>query len=90
MTKPKPRLTMDGLKVALEPPNLCRVKSFMDSLDADSRQVFETALAMDKREFPASAVRKFLLDAGYDEADVPGEGPIQDHRSRRRPCRCGG
>lgn len=90
MTKPKPRLTMDGLKVAMEPPNLCRVRAFLDSLDEESRQVLDTALSMDKREFPASAVRKFLLDAGFSEDEVPGDQPIQDHRSRRRPCRCSG
>lgn len=90
MTKPKPKLTMEGLKTAMEPPNLCRVRAFLDTLDGDSREVLETALALDKREFPASAVRQFIIDAGYDPDTVPGIDPIQDHRVGRRPCRCRG
>lgn len=90
MTKPKPKLTMDGLKVAMVPPNLCKVRAFLDTLDDESREVLETALNMDKREFPASQVRQFIIDAGFDPDLAPGVDPIQDHRVGRRPCRCRG
>lgn len=90
MTKPKPKLTLEGLKAAMTPPNNCRVKAFRDALDADSQEVLDTALGLDKREFPASAVVRFLSSAGFADEDIPGESAIQDHRNGRRPCHCRG
>lgn len=91
MTKPKPKLTMEALAIAMEPPNNCRVKKFMEEhLDAQSREVFETALKLDKSEFPASAVREFLIASDFDAEVIPGDSSIQDHRNGRRPCRCKG
>ena len=85
-----PKLTMEALAKAMEPPNNCKVKPFIDGLDKASREVFEQALSLDGREFSAGAVRMFLLASGFDPATVPGEGSIQDHRSGKRPCRCRG
>lgn len=90
MTKPKPKLTRDALHESLKPPNNCRVKSFMDSLDPESREVLIEALSYDKRDYPASAIRKLLADCGFPEDDIPGDSAIQDHRNGRRPCRCRG
>lgn len=90
MTKPRPKLTLDGLKAAMEPPNNCKVKAFLDTLDAESREVLEAGLKLTKEEFPASAVIDFLLASGFDADAVPSTGAIQDHRRGARPCRCRG
>lgn len=90
MTKAKPKLTLDGLKAAMEPPNNCKVKVFLDSLDAESRDVLEAGLKLTKDEFPASAVVDFLLSSGFDAETIPTTGAIQDHRRGARPCRCRG
>ena len=90
MTKPKPKLTRELLHESLKPPNNCKVRSFMDQLDPESREVFTEALAYDSRDYPASAVRRFLVDCGFAEEDIPGDSAIQDHRNGRRPCRCKG
>lgn len=88
MTKPKPKLTMDGLKEAMKPPNNCKVRDFLEALDEDSRGVLESALTIDKREFPASAIQDFLVSSGFPVDDVPGVDAIQSHRVGRKPCRC--
>ena len=91
MPKPTlPTLTMEGLKAAMEPPNNCKVKPFRDALDPDSQRVFDSALSLDGHEFPASAVRRFVLEAGFAEDAIPSEGSISAHRTTRRPCRCRG
>lgn len=87
---PKPKLTREGLERAMQPPNLCRVKAFRDTLDAESQALLDEALAYDKRDLSAGGVRQYLLDAGYPEEDVPGVDALTDHRSGRRPCRCRG
>lgn len=89
MTKPKPRLTREALHESLQPPNNCKVKVFMEKLDPESREVLEEALGYSKQDFPASAIREFLVrEGGFAEADVPGQDSINNHRAGRRPCRC--
>ncbi len=90
MTKPKPKLTMEGLRAAMGPPNNCKIKAFRDLLDEDSRLVFDEAIKLPGKDFPGSALRAWLVNAGIDEAEVPGDGSISDHRAGRRPCRCRG
>ncbi len=90
MTKPKPKLTREALHESLKPPNNCRVKAFRDTLSDEEQEVLDEALGYDSRDYPASAVRKFLIDCGFGEEAVPGDGAIQDHRNGRRPCRCRG
>lgn len=90
MTKPKPRLSREALHASLLPPNNCRVKAFRDALDADSAEILDEALGYPKTDYPAAAVRDFLLGAGYSEDEVPGVDAINDHRAGRRPCRCRG
>lgn len=90
MTKPKPRLTVEALQKALEPVNNCRVKAFLESIDAESRVVLEKALAMSKTDLPAPAVLSFIEAAGYESEIVPGIDAIANHRSGRGSCRCRG
>jgi len=90
MTKPLPRLTKEAFHESLKPPNLCRVRELLDSMDDDSREVLEEALALTKAEYPAAQVVQLLIGAGYDENKVPGIDAINDHRNGRRPCRCRG
>lgn len=90
MTKAKPRLTQAALHASLTPPNNCRVKAFRDTLDEDSCAVLDEAISYDKRDYPAGALRDFLIEAGFDPEVVPGADPINDHRAGRRPCRCKG
>lgn len=90
MTKPKPKLTREGLAAAMQPPNNCQVKVFLDTLDGESRTVLESALTLDHRELPASAVRDWLTTSGFADEDVPGVDAINNHRNGRRPCRCKG
>ena len=90
MTKPKPKLTREALHASLQPPNNCRVKAFAETLSAEEQEVLKEALAYDRKDFPASAVRNLLLDCGYPEDEVPGTDAINDHRRGARPCRCRG
>lgn len=90
MTKPKPRLTMDSLSRAIKPPNNCRVRTFLDGLDEESREVFEAALALHPREFPHKAVRDWAIAEGFDPDEVPGQTAIGDHRAGRKACKCKG
>ena len=90
MTKPKAKLTRESLHKALEPPNNCRVKAFLETIPDEDREIVEEALKYDKQDFPASAVRDWLVKAGFPEEQVPGADPINDHRAGRRPCRCKG
>lgn len=85
-----PVVTREALYASLQPPNACRVKAFLEQLDADSRAVVEEALGYDSKDYPASALRNLLLASGFREADIPGNSAIQDHRQGRRPCRCKG
>ncbi len=90
MTKPRPKLTRDALHASLAPPNNCRVKVFLDALDTESREVLEEALGYKNQDFNSQGLRTFLIDAGFDPAEIPGQSAIQDHRAGRRPCRCKG
>ena len=85
-----PRLTQESLHRALQPPNTCKVRAFLDGLDDDSRAVVEEALGYDKQDFPAGSLRSWLISEGFREQDVPGSDAINDHRAGRRPCRCKG
>jgi hypothetical protein len=85
-----PRLTRESLHAALAPPNNCRVKAFLDGLDAETRLVVEEGLDYPKEEFSAAALRDWLIREGFPAADVPGNDAINDHRAGRRPCRCRG
>lgn len=85
-----PRLTMEGLAKAMEPPNNCKVKAFIDALDRGSREVMENALKLTKEDLPASALIDFLTKSGFDASLIPGDGAIQAHRRGARPCRCRG
>ena len=88
MTKPKPKLTRESLHKAVEPPNNCQVKSFRETLDAESLEVFDEAIQYDKKDLSAVAVRTWLLDIGFDEDAVPSADHISAHRNTTRPCRC--
>jgi hypothetical protein len=90
VVKPKAKLTREALHESLKPPNNCRVKAFRDTLDTESRDVLDEALGYSPKDYPSSAIRKFLLDCGFEEDVVPGDGAIQDHRRGARPCRCRG
>ena len=86
--KAKPKLTLEGLKTAMLPPNPCKVKTFLETMDPESRDVLEAATAIEPREFSARRVSEFLEENGYSKDDVPPEQAIVDHRAKRRPCRC--
>lgn len=88
--KGAPRLTRESLHQALLPPNNCKVRAFLDSLDDESREVVEEALGYSKEDFPAASVRDWLIREGFSPTEVPGSDPINDHRAGRRPCRCRG
>lgn len=88
--RPMPTLSRESLHAALLPPNNCRVRLFLESLDDGSREIVEEALAYDKQDFPAAALREWLIREGFRESDVPGASAINDHRNGRRPCRCRG
>lgn len=90
MTKPKPKLTVESLHLAVQPPNNCRVKAFRDTLDDDSRAVLDEALGYRKDDLPASTLCDWLVSAGFDPESVPGADAVNDHRAGRRPCRCRG
>jgi hypothetical protein len=87
---PAPKLTRESLHQALQPPNNCKVRAFLDGLDDESRQVVDEALAYDKADFASGALRDWLVRSGFREPDVPGSDAINDHRAGRRPCRCRG
>jgi hypothetical protein len=90
VTKPKSKLTREALHEAILPPNTCKVKAFRDALPVKDREVLDEALGYPKADFPASALRDWLIRIGYPETEVPGSDPINDHRAGRRPCRCHG
>jgi hypothetical protein len=90
VTKPKPKLTKESLHQAVLPPNNCKVKVFRESLSAEEVEVLDEALAYPKADFPAGAIRDWLVGLGFDEEAVPGADAINDHRAGRRPCRCKG
>lgn len=90
MTKPRPKLTREGLHRALLPPNNCRVKVFLEAISDEDREIVEESLAYDKKDFPAGELRDWLIKSGFAEEQVPGADPINDHRAGRRPCRCKG
>jgi hypothetical protein len=90
MTKPKPRLTKELFHESLVPPNNCRVKAFMETLDPDSLAVLEEAMRMPKAEFPSSSIVTLLLIAGFEADSVPGNDAFSCHRQGRRPCKCKG
>jgi hypothetical protein len=83
-----PKLTQADLHESMKPPNHCRVKAFMETLDPDSLAVFEEALGMSVREYSANSIHELLIKAGFAPDAVPGVGAIKDHRGNRRPCRC--
>jgi hypothetical protein len=86
----KVSLTKDGLNRAMLPPNNCKVKKLLDSLEPESKQVLVDALNYDRRDFSAAQMREWLLGAGIPEEMVPGVDAIVNHRSGRMPCRCKG
>lgn len=88
--KPQPTLTLESLHQALEPPNLCRVRTFLDALDTESREVVEEALGYVRQDFSAAALQRWLIEQGCDPSEVPGNEAINAHRSGKRPCRCRG
>lgn len=85
---PTPRITRESLHAALQPPNTCTVKTFLDGLDEDDRDVVEEALGYLPRDFSASTLRGWLIELGFKESTLPTTQHITDHRGRRRPCRC--
>lgn len=92
MTKPKAKLTMEGLKAAMVPPNNCKVKEFRDTLPPGDQEILDTAVAaMDPREFSARALRTWIAKEGELDLDsLPGEDAWNDHKAGRKPCRCRG
>ena len=86
--RPLPALTRESLHRALEPPNNCKVKTYLDRLDDGTRAVVEEALGYQNADFSSSALRRWLIAEGHPEAIVPGEDAIKDHRAGRKPCRC--
>ena len=86
-----PLLTREALHQAMLPPNNCAVKRFLDQIDEpEQREIVEEALGYDRQDLSASALRNVLINAGYDEREVPGTDAINNHRSGTRPCRCKG
>lgn len=85
-----PTITRESLHAALVPPNTCKVKALLDTLDAESREVVEEGLGYKATDFSASALREWLIRLGFKEDAIPGTGAITDHRNDRRPCRCRG
>ena len=84
----RPKLTKELFHESLKPPNNCKVKALLDSMDEESRAILEEALAVDKKEYPASNIIDLLKAGGWNEADLPGTDAISCHRQGRRPCRC--
>jgi hypothetical protein len=85
-----PKLTIEALHQALQPPNGCRVAVFRERLDEESLAVFDEAIGYEQRDFPASKLRELLIHTGYPEDTIPGVDAINAHRMGRRPCRCKG
>lgn len=83
-----PTVTRESLHAALVPPNNCKVKAFLDTLDDESHEVVTEALSYSPQDLSATALREWLIGLGFKEIDVPGTGAITDHRNGRRPCRC--
>lgn len=87
------RLSRDGLLQALQPPNLCPVKAFLDDLHENDQALVNEAL-----DWPSNpqqggmshkTLRQWLLDeGGFAEHEVPSEGQIENHRRRKGGCRC--
>lgn len=88
--RPAPRLTRDSLHEALQPPNTCKVRVFLELLDEENREIVDEALGYDKRDFSSASVRNWLIAVGFSPDEVPGTDAINDHRAGRRPCRCRG
>ena len=90
MAAAKPKLSRESLHQAMQPYNGCAVKKFIESLDAESREVLEEALSYKREDLSAPKLREWLLDSGFAESLVPGQDAILSHRAGRRPCRCRG
>ena len=86
--KPKPRLTLESLTAAVQPPNNCQVRKLLDALPPDELEVVEAALAYDAKELPASAFIDWLKTNGVEARLIPHTDHIAGHRGKRRPCRC--
>jgi hypothetical protein len=87
---PAPKVTRESLHEALEPPNTCKVKVLLESLDDESRAVVEEALGYHTNDFTAKQLREWLLGLGFADQDTPGSDAILAHRAGRKPCRCKG